>query len=180
MPTAASFLAAAPSTVTSTSAKSMLNKYKNKRAISNDAGDDPRFTRRQKLAGLAAAAVILLIAGYFFLPSFGGAGGSQAITTSVGADELLRDFTVNKTNAAKKYTLGYVVVSGEVAEVFRDKRPRVRFKGEAKAKAFVEAIFMHPDDLKEIEKGHKLTVRGECDGWQKNVVEITLCKAVTQ
>ncbi|GEM_PF-2197451 len=176
MPTAASFLAAAPKS--SPSAKAVLNKYKPKRATRDEDDDEPRFTGRQKLTGLAAAAMILLVAGYFFFPTFGGAGGSTPITVAASAEDLLRDFTINKVGAAKKYTLGYVLVSGEVAEVYRDKRPRIRFKGDDKAKFYVEAVFTHPNDLKEIEKGHKLTVRGECEGWQKNIVEITLCKAV--
>lgn len=33
--------------------------------------------------------------------------------------------------------------------------------------------------MKNIKKNTSVTVRGECDGWQKNVVEITLCKVVS-
>ena len=161
-------------------AKLNLSKWKRGKAARDEVDDEPRMTRRQKLILIAAAAAVVLGAGYYFFPTFGGAGGGIPIAATVSADELLRDFSINRVGAAKKYTIGHVVVSGEVTEVFRDKRPRIRFKSDDKSKFFVEAVFPHVNDLKEIEKNKKLTVRGECEGWQKNIVEITLCKVVAQ
>ena len=48
------------------------------------------------------------------------------------------------------------------------------------ARTFVEAVFSHPDDMKTIQKSQTISVRGECEGWQKNVVEISLCKVVAR
>src|SRR5439155_17500044 len=87
------------------------------------------------------------------------------------------DIMVNHQGAAKKYSSGHVLVTVEVEEIVIDKRPRIRFKTPER-KRFVEALFSHRDDMKEITKESKITVRGECEGWQKNVIEISLCKVV--
>jgi hypothetical protein len=145
--------------------------------VAADDDDEPRFSLRQKIIAASAAAV-LLIACYLFFPSFGGAGGSGVpVAATVSAQDLLRDYTVNSASAAKKYTIGHLVVTGEIAHIIADKRPRVRFKTEHENR-FVEAVFGHPDELKGIEKNQKVTVRGECEGWNKNVVEITLSKVI--
>ena len=143
--------------------------------------DDPEqgVTGKQKIVLSLSGAGLVLIFFYFYFPSFLTSGAEpQLNSTKVSADELLRDFTVNRVSAAKKYSASPIIVTGEVVDIISDKRPRIRFKRLDRKGGTVEAFFSHVNDLKDIHKDQPITVRGECEGWQKNVVEITLCKVV--
>jgi tetratricopeptide (TPR) repeat protein len=155
---------------------SKANPVKPKKQADDD--DNPRLSGKQKIVMSLSTVTIVLVLGYFFFPSWGSSSDASApVATKVSAEVLLLDFTTNATNANKKYTLGPVVVTGEVSDVFADKRPRIRFKGPGK-RSSVEAVFAHVNDLKDIQKGTTITIRGECEGWQKNIVEITMSKLV--
>jgi hypothetical protein len=144
-----------------------------------DDDDRPRFTLHQKGIVGAAAAVVGFVLLYYFFPTFDASGANAPVTLAkTSADELLKEYTKNRVDAAKKFGTGPIVVSGEVTDVFRDKRPRIRFKAGDASRFFVEASFSHANDMKDIQKHQTISVRGECDGWQKNVVEVTLCKVV--
>lgn len=144
----------------------------------DDDDDEPQVTLKQKVLLTVCVASLLLIVTYFFFPSFDGSGDGPPVAAKVTADTLFKEFSVNPKEAAKKYTTAPIVVSGEVADIMKDKRPRVRFKLQDKSKLTVEALFSHVNDMKDIEIGKTITVRGECDGWQKRVLEISLCKQV--
>lgn len=152
---------------------------KPKKAAEEDEQEEA-WTLKQKVTVGAAAAVIGLVLLLMFPPSFGSGGGAgPPVLAKVSADQILRDFRTNQSGAARKYMGSFIHVTGEVEDVFKDKRPRVRFKtADRTKKDFVEAIFTHPSDLAKIEKGQTITVRGECEGYSKKVVEITLSKVV--
>ncbi len=154
-----------------------LSKPKPAKATKSDPDDEPGVTRKQQIL-IGSAVFVLGVLTYFYFPSFGTSGAEGPAPIKASADELLQEFTVNPAGAAKKYSGGPVVVTGEVAEIFADKRPRIRFKRSDHSRSYVEAVVSHPDELKKIQKEKKITLRGECDGWQGNVVEITLCKVV--
>lgn len=166
-------------TAASSSATALQAKQKKPRRADDDTDDwdGPRFTLKQKITVGTAAALVGFVLLYYFFPSFDGSSSKTLpIAAKLTADDLLKEYSKNRIEAAKKFN-GLIHVSGEVAQI-SDRGIRVRFKTDGGTR-FVEAVFDGlTDEVKSLQKNQKITVRGECEGWQKNVVELSLCRVV--
>jgi hypothetical protein len=98
-------------------------------------------------------------------------------TVEVSAAQLLKDFQADAEGAERKYKGKYLVVTGVVERVGKNRNEQhfvVLHGGDEQAKVKVECFFFPADDTEEarieqLGKGAAVTVRGEFDGRVSNV-----------
>jgi hypothetical protein len=140
------------------------------------ADDDSR--RRVVIAGscVALGAIILVV----FLGNRS-AAGPQALPIAgrLTATELWGEYAKNPVEANKKYGGNIIEITGRISRVLTDKRtPRVELETPTKAKWTIECWFRHPDDLKELQIGKEVTIRGDCEVRAKPNINVHLTSCV--
>jgi len=130
-------------------------------------------------AAVVAATALLVGGAFLFVPSRKTEAKGPPTAATLTAAEAWEEYFQNPPATNCKYGNQLLVLSGTVAEVVVDRRgPRLLLETPKKARWSIECVFVTPDDVKGMNKGQVVTVRGEVEPRARSDVNVQLfcCK----